>query len=129
MTAAPCHVPMVSVDPRDLAELILAVHTIADVAPRCWGRRGNVIDIAAPRLADVPPSEAESRYHLTRRPTAVFSVSQRDRVVDVVVDRGAGTASASFFMSDCDADPWFAGWLAEYTHDTLRGRSIASALS
>ncbi|MFF0496786.1 hypothetical protein ACFYU5_10310 [Nocardia aobensis] len=130
MTAEPRHVPTVTVDFADLAELILAVHTVVTDVPRRLRRRhDNVVDIVAATVSDIRPTDAGRRHRLLRTPAAAFAVTQRGETIDVVVEHGDTVACASFFDQTPAADTDFAAWLAEHTHDALRDRHIHSILS
>ncbi|MDR7170101.1 hypothetical protein J2W56_003852 [Nocardia kruczakiae] len=130
MTAEPSHVPTVTVDFDDLAELILAVHTVVTDVPRRLRRRhDNVVDIVAATVSDIRPTDAGRRHRLLRTPAAAFAVTQRGETIDVVVEQGDAVACASFFDQTPAAHTDFAAWLAEHTHDALRDRHIHSILS
>lgn len=130
MTAEPRHVPTVTVDFDDLAELILAVHTVVTDVPRRLRRRhDNVVDIVAATVSDIRPTDAGRRHSLLRTPAAAFAVTQRGETIDVVVEQGDTVACASFFDQTSADHTDFAAWLAEHTHGALRDRHIHSILS
>ncbi|MFF0454168.1 hypothetical protein [Nocardia africana] len=130
MTEEPRHVPTVTVDFDDFAELILAVHTVVTDVPRRLRRRhDNVVDIVAATVSDIRPTDAGRRHRLLRTPAAAFAVTQRGETIDVVVERGDTVVCASFFDHTPTAHTDFAAWLAEHTHDALRGRHVHSVLS
>lgn len=130
MGAESRHIPTVSVDSADLAELILAVRSVAIDMPRRLRRRhGNVIDIVAATVEEMNPAIVRDRHRLRRTPTVAFAVAQRDQVVDVVVDQGDVTAYAAFLpQTTATAGNW-AAWLAEHTRDVLAGHQITVLLS
>ncbi|WP_156055496.1 hypothetical protein [Nocardia sp. NRRL WC-3656] len=130
VTAEPRHVPTVTVDFDDLAELILAVHTVVTDVPRRLRRRhDNVVDIVAATLSDIRPSDAGRRHRLLRTPAAAFAVTQRGETIDVVIERDDTLVSAGFFDQTSSAHTDFAAWLAAHTHDALQDRHVHSILS
>ncbi len=130
MTAESRHVPTVSVDFADLAELIRAVHSVVIDMPRRLRRRhDNVIDIVAAIVEEVHPAIVRDRHGLLRTPAAAFSVTQRDQIVDVAVDHGHVTAYATFFPQSAGTAAHWAAWLAEHTRDALAERHITVLLS